>query len=486
MFSAGQTAGLNEAKMKMLALARRVTESQPLQLIQSEPSAQPPLQRTYKEPIQQPGVKRDNKEYFLKCRNKCVDEVAVYTNTLIIRLDKIVNFNDQDDRKRKDFEKQTVPWADDKEAKSCQECGTKFQLYRRRHHCRLCGKIMCHQCSQFMPFVKAKKLTNPEFAAQILNGLAEEDESSDSAPTSDASTSLSAIRQQTGKFFASMLKNDGSENSLSSILQQDVEEHVRMCGNCKGLLDRRDEQMDQATSPPIIVQFYDQLCAMINQVHKLESSYVRMAESLNAGESMYTLENAVELGGKVKSLQSQIDVLSTKIDEFGTKNPNKPPSPSELKLQRFVRLNALHVLSDSPVHRVKIPTPEEFEKLKQRLRKKTQEQVENARTIRNIASSSSLERHRSADGSRPIRANTSFSGHAQTEAGWAPETRIDRNPFTEDESEPLHPVQLQFRIVQMYLKQAAEAGRMSEVESLEQNLQVIGEELKHLKLPLPN
>ncbi|KAK0398622.1 hypothetical protein QR680_002678 [Steinernema hermaphroditum] len=483
MFSSGQAAGLNEAKMKMLALARRVTESQPLQLIQAESPLQSAVQRTYVEPIQSDGAKRDNKEYFLKCRSRCIDEVAVHTNTLIIRLDKIVNFSEHDEKKRKEFEKQTVPWADDKEARCCQECGVKFQVYRRRHHCRLCGKIMCHQCSQFLSYVKAKKLTG--IAEQILNGLDEELDSNHSPPN-DASTSISSIRQQTGKFLSSMLKNDGSETSLSSILQQDVDEHVRMCGNCKGLLDRRDEQMDQRTSPPIIVQFYDQLCAMIDQMHKLESSYVRIAESLRAGETMYTLENAVELGTKLKSLRNQIDVLSAKIDEFGTNNPNKPPSPSELKLQRLIRLNAMNACRDSPVHLVKLPTPEEFEKLKQKLKKKTQEQLENARTIRNIASSSSLDRHHSAESSRPLRANTSFSGHAQADAGWAPETRLDLNPFTEDESEPLDPVQQQFLIVQRFLKQAAEAGRMNDVELLERNLQEIEEDLKNRKLPYPN
>ncbi|TMS38229.1 hypothetical protein L596_004998 [Steinernema carpocapsae] len=425
------------------------------------------------------GVRRNNNEYFAKCRQKNVDEVAVHTNTLIIRLDKLINVN-LHEASRKAYEQKTVAWAEDKEAKACQECGTKFQLYRRRHHCRLCGKIMCHNCSQFMSFVTARKLTNPAFASQILNGLSEDDEAKDSA-SSDTSSSFSTLKQHTGKLF-SMLKNDGSETSLSSILQQDMEEHVRMCGNCKGLLDRRDEQMDQRSSPPIIVQFYDQLCAHIAHMHKVESSYVRMAESLNIGESMYTLADAKELADKLKMLMTQIDVLSHKIEKFGLQDGARQPSASELRLQQCIRANACNVLFHSPIQRVSLPTPEQYEKLQQRFKKRTQEQIEAARTLRSIASSSSLDHH--TETQRPLRANTSFSGHARTDEGWNPETRLDRNPFTEDESEPMHPLQEQFRIVKGYLRQAAEAGRLEEVASLEANLQMIEDEMKSLNLNL--
>jgi hypothetical protein len=30
---------------------------------------------------------------------------------------------------------------------SCQLCATKFTVYKRRHHCRICGKVICGGCS---------------------------------------------------------------------------------------------------------------------------------------------------------------------------------------------------------------------------------------------------------------------------------------------------------------------------------------------------
>ncbi|GBM69047.1 hypothetical protein AVEN_155520-1 [Araneus ventricosus] len=37
-------------------------------------------------------------------------------------------------------------WMPDEEADSCLNCGVKFSQFRRRHHCRNCGKIFCSKC----------------------------------------------------------------------------------------------------------------------------------------------------------------------------------------------------------------------------------------------------------------------------------------------------------------------------------------------------
>lgn len=38
-------------------------------------------------------------------------------------------------------------WAPDKEASRCRLCEKEFSIARRRHHCRHCGNIFCHSCS---------------------------------------------------------------------------------------------------------------------------------------------------------------------------------------------------------------------------------------------------------------------------------------------------------------------------------------------------
>ncbi|UIZ20905.1 hypothetical protein KXD40_001420 [Peronospora effusa] len=39
-------------------------------------------------------------------------------------------------------------WMPDHLCKVCYDCSAAFSLFRRRHHCRLCGQIFCHECSK--------------------------------------------------------------------------------------------------------------------------------------------------------------------------------------------------------------------------------------------------------------------------------------------------------------------------------------------------
>jgi hypothetical protein len=38
----------------------------------------------------------------------------------------------------------------DRLCRTCYECETPFNMFRRRHHCRLCGQVFCHKCSSYL------------------------------------------------------------------------------------------------------------------------------------------------------------------------------------------------------------------------------------------------------------------------------------------------------------------------------------------------
>ncbi|KAJ7440520.1 hypothetical protein B0H11DRAFT_1883112 [Mycena galericulata] len=38
-------------------------------------------------------------------------------------------------------------WKNDQETNYCEICSARFTLFKRRHHCRRCGGIFCHECS---------------------------------------------------------------------------------------------------------------------------------------------------------------------------------------------------------------------------------------------------------------------------------------------------------------------------------------------------
>ena len=65
------------------------------------------------------------------------------------------------------FEKSVVMWTPDSEVKNCPFCGRSFGMTRRRHHCRLCGGIMCDRCSHFLTHAYASKFKTLCFLANI-------------------------------------------------------------------------------------------------------------------------------------------------------------------------------------------------------------------------------------------------------------------------------------------------------------------------------
>lgn len=40
-------------------------------------------------------------------------------------------------------------WMENDESKICMICGKQFRLWRPRHHCRMCGRLVCASCSPY-------------------------------------------------------------------------------------------------------------------------------------------------------------------------------------------------------------------------------------------------------------------------------------------------------------------------------------------------
>ncbi|MFH4984098.1 hypothetical protein AB6A40_010807 [Gnathostoma spinigerum] len=183
-------------------------------------------------------VRSDGHGHNQECRMPCVNDVAMETKNLIIRLDKLINHCPDDAAQRKDFERSIVPWTADSQAHECRCCRIKFSFKKRKHHCCLCGKIICHSCSKFLAFVTARKLTNPAFAAGLLLETGRfEKSSADDHGTSEtmsslgiskfakADDSIQQMKKKSEKILSttlSLVKGDGAEASLSSLLLQEI------------------------------------------------------------------------------------------------------------------------------------------------------------------------------------------------------------------------------------------------------------------------
>ncbi|BGP35150.1 hypothetical protein JCM10296v2_006980 [Rhodotorula toruloides] len=78
-------------------------------------------------------------------------------------------------------------WVSDSKASRCMNCRTPFGLWRRKHHCRLCGNIVCFACSNKYFLIPASLLSGSPGA---LDSLVEPDRLARSCDTCYASLFL--------------------------------------------------------------------------------------------------------------------------------------------------------------------------------------------------------------------------------------------------------------------------------------------------------
>lgn len=108
------------------------------------------------------GFERDHTADFKQCRRKTVDKTLLEISRLEKRLTKLTQLlaNPPPDQtttasgyiwplaaknnQRKQLEQSVVDWEDDATVARCPFCQQEFSNYVfRRHHCRLCGRVIC-------------------------------------------------------------------------------------------------------------------------------------------------------------------------------------------------------------------------------------------------------------------------------------------------------------------------------------------------------
>jgi hypothetical protein len=59
-------------------------------------------------------------------------------------------------------------WMPDQLCKHCYACDTPFTVFRRRHHCRLCGQVFCNSCSGYFVPASQQQLQQQQLHQQQL------------------------------------------------------------------------------------------------------------------------------------------------------------------------------------------------------------------------------------------------------------------------------------------------------------------------------
>ncbi|XP_022526477.1 rabenosyn-5 [Astyanax mexicanus] len=412
---------------------------------------------------QELGATRSHLDLFKKHRAARIDHYVIEVNKRIIRLEKLTSFDrtNMDAGKIRALEKSVVPWVSDHDVPFCPDCGGKFNIRNRRHHCRLCGSIMCRKCMEFVPLPLACKLTSSTREALFVPG-------SPGKGGSPSAGGPAAPQQQ--------LPRRGSISSLSSVssvLEEKDEDRIRCCRHCMEALLRHQHKLEEKDHVPDIVKLYERLRICMDKVDEKAPEYIRMAESLHAGEITYNLETAGVLRMEVQKYYEHIDALSKKILTLGMKDDVQPHQRT-LQLQRMVRYSATLFVQEKLLGLMSLPTKEKYLELKEKRKVEQEKRIQQER----LAALESQKRHSEIDKNRTtLNANGDAlrpaGGPRMTKAGgWLPlsDTAHSRSRELDD------PLLQQIDNIESFLKQARAANRTDEIAMLEENLRQLQDE----------
>ncbi|NXX62417.1 RBNS5 protein, partial [Scopus umbretta] len=396
---------------------------------------------------QEVGAMRSHLSDFKKHRAARIDHYVVEVNKLIIRLEKLTSFDraNTESAKIRAIEKSVVPWVSDQDVPFCPDCGNKFSIRNRRHHCRLCGSIMCKKCMELVSLPLASKLTS---ASKEALGSHTSPNSSPNSVHGSRRGSISSI------------------SSVSSVLDEKDDDRIRCCRHCKDTLLKREQQIDEKEHTPEIVKLYEKLRLCMEKVDQKAPEYIRMAESLNAGETTYSLEHANDLRVEIQKVYEFIDALSKKILSLGL-HEDPQPHPKTLQLQRMIRYSATLFVQEKLLGLMSLPTKDQYEELKKR----------RLRMVRQVA----LETHGKQEEKQKDTISRSAAavngdathlkkGTVRKSEGWLPTSSISR------ESEMADPLLQQIDNITSFIKQAKAANRIDEVHMLQENLRQLQDE----------
>lgn len=283
--------------------------------------------------VQEMGVDRDHSAHFRAIRTPRVERYATETNKLIIRLHKLLTNRPEEPLKRRQHEQHLVDWVDGKLVKLCPSCAKKFNIARRQHHCRLCGSVMCFDCSRYLSVAVAACLADP---------------------------------------------NPANANSSALPLATDEEDpnQLRVCEHCLHLLENRKEAQDSRNTRPQITRLYDRIQELKRDIRPDTASYAKIVAKLFEGDSVFTLQDASVLRARIGRAAETIDSLSKAVVEIQT-----PQGGREETLKKFVRLACIAYIKAEMLELPQLPQEAELKRIQAERRMQTEMRIETERRL---------------------------------------------------------------------------------------------------------
>ncbi|KAL8947512.1 MAG: hypothetical protein Q9222_006217 [Ikaeria aurantiellina] len=277
------------------------------------------------------GLEQDHTDEFIKFRRKTVDKTLLEVSRLEKRLTKLTqlltnppseqpaspgnilwSFSNSKNQ-RKHLEQSVVTWEEDSSVLRCPFCQQEFSNYTfRRHHCRLCGRVVCG---------------DPITDCSSEIGL-------------NVTKSVSFIRLPMS--FQWKLTSEGT-NDANEKANGEIGVDVRMCKECRNTVFSKQDLAASIAHKPPDVKAYENLVQFEKGIRLMLPKFQRLLQALQDPDnppSPQTLAEASRVRKRLTDSFGQYNVAARRIRDMPTE------SPTQQKLQKAIFQQAgnfLHV-----------------------------------------------------------------------------------------------------------------------------------------------
>lgn len=217
-----------------------------------------------------------------------------------------------------------VEWQDDGDAKTCKVCASKFTTFLRRHHCRLCGGIVCGGCSgQQLPLPGFEGKGKQRTCDDCVNHLIERMISSKVAVKA-AKEVLRSANERTAEVLSELDEAQESVKRKAKELQRKTEELAAVSAKLAQALDSLRAKTE--VNDDLHAQL-DQKNDQISQKnHQISQKNHRISELQRALVALETRKSSEK-----KHKRSKSRTIDSYLEPPAPPNPfeSAPPNPFE-------------------------------------------------------------------------------------------------------------------------------------------------------------
>ncbi|CAF1416741.1 unnamed protein product [Adineta ricciae] len=252
-------------------------------------------------------------------------------------------------KERRKYEQGIISWTEDSVASRCASCSKAFGISKRKHHCRLDGRVICSQCSRLLPFSVAQDLIDPTV----------------SPFSSTANTvMLQRLVNLTSLIPSAMIEDASNEDNL------------RICIHCEYILQKYHNQIRYKHIPVDQVFFlYEKILHAEKQYKPIQSKYTTIIESLLNGNTQYQLVDAQRVYRELSIHYDKIDSVSKSISKLAEGDSTAPVSNRYAALCRNIRTYSTQMMQNFSISTRRLPTEDDLRRIREEKKRSEDERM---------------------------------------------------------------------------------------------------------------